>query len=377
MKTRFLLALLILPATLVFAQGDDFVAQDSLKRVDYEVALRTQRAVNKQLNRVIFAEEIGWTPPIHPPSLNFDQVYARIEEVVDQEAGKDDKFPKSFYENVKIEAKELYRMWRAGDQGEDVSVTVRIHGQNKVHKGPLRAVTRDRIIVGSLPFAKQDLSRSDRTHLYWEEHEAAVNRHIRNETQKFETARQAFKDIRREAIGRSEWPKFGFIYNRGPKVWQSRATAFEKQYQKKFNNLYKNLSEEIANSVYAEFGFTFDETAQQWMYKGTGPSEEELKEQQTRSLLVRFKALFSKEETDPMDEVLGLEAPTAPKEKDSLWEDDVESGSRPAKAPAEGVTETPPEAAGPSATAQGASDPQAAPAGAPPIENVDDLYDEN
>lgn len=369
MTTRFLLALLILPATFVFSQGDDFLAQDSLKRVDYEVALRTQRAVNKQLNRVIFAEEIGWTPPIHPPSLTFDQVYARIEEVVDQEAGKDDKFPKSFYENVKIEAKKLYRMWRAGDNGEDVSVTVRIHGQNKVHKGPLRAVTRDRIIVGSLPFAKQDLSRADRTHLYWEEHEAAVNRHIRNETQKFETAREAFKDVRREAIGRSEWPKFGFIYNRGPKVWQSRAAAFEKKYQKKFDNLYKNLSEEIANSVYAEFGFTFDETAQQWMYKGTGPSEEELKEQQTRSLLVRFKALFSKEEPDPVDEVLGL-AP-APKEEDSLWEDDVESGSRPARAPAESATETPPEA-GTSAAAQ-----QAAPAGPPPIENVDDLYDEN
>jgi hypothetical protein len=371
MKTRFLLALLILPATLVFAEDEDFIPQDSLKRVEYEVALRTQRAVNKQLNRVIFAEELGWTPPIHPPKLTFDQVYARIEEVVEMEANKDKNFPKSFYEKIKIEAKERYRMWRHGDNGEKVSVTVRIHGQNKVHSGILRAKTRDRIIVGSTPFAKQDLSKEDLTHLYWEEHESAINRYVRIQTEKFEFARNEFKENERKKEGAKEWPKFGFIYNRGPKVWQSRAGAFEKMYQRKFDELYKSLSEEIANSVYAEFGFTFDETAQQWMFKGSGPSEEELANQRTKSLLNRFKALFSKEEADPIDEQLGLEAPTAPKEEDSLWEDDVESGERPVRAPAEGATEAPTEG-GTAATqnSEGATGP-------PAVENVDDLYDEN
>lgn len=380
MKTHLLLALLILPVTSAFAAGEDFIKQDSLKRVEYEVALRTQRAVNKQLNRVVFAEELGWAPPIHPPKLTYDQVHARIEEVIDREASKDQNYPKSFYEKVKIEAKERYRMWTPGDNGEKVSVTVRVHGQNKVHNGILRAKTRDRIIVGSTPFAKQDLSKEDLTHLYWREHEDAINRYIRLQTEKFESARDQFKEGERQKIGAKEWPKFGFIYNRGPKVWQSREGAFEKMYQKKFKNLNKTLTEEIANTVYAEFGFTFDETAQQWMYRGTGPSEEERKAQETTSLLHRFKAFFGGGDPDPVDEVLGIQ-PTAPKEEDSLWEDEVESGQRPVRAPAEktsdvGTTETPP-AGAPAPADAGTATQGTGASGPPPIENVDDLYDEN
>jgi hypothetical protein len=151
-------------------------------------------------------------------------------------------------------------------------------------------------------------------------------------------------------------------------------------YQKKFKNLNKTLTEEIANTVYAEFGFTFDETAQQWMYRGTGPSEEERKAQETTSLLHRFKAFFSGGDPDPVDEVLGIQ-PTAPKEEDSLWEDEVESGQRPVRAPAEktsdaGTTETPP-AGAPAPADAGTATQGTGASGPPPIENVDDLYDEN
>ena len=376
MKIRILFALLLLPAWSTLAADDDYIEQDSLKRVEFEVALRTQLAVNKQLNRVIYAEEIGWSPPIHPPKLTFDQVYARIEEVVEREANKDDKYPKSFYENIKIEAKQRYRMWKAGDQGETVSVTVRIHGQNKVHTGVLRAITRDRIIVGSTPLAKRDLSKEDLTHLYWEEHEAAVNRYIRIKTEQFEAARTEFKEGIRQKVGKKEWPRFGFVWNNGPKEWQSRAGAFEKQYQAKFASLYKTLSEEIANTVYAEFGFIFNEETQQWQYKGTGPSPDELEKEKTNSLLRRVVALFSRDEPDPIDAVLDIDAPTAPPEEDSLWEDDVESGARPAKLREDSTAPAQEGEGGGDAPAEGAT-PQNTPAGgAPPVEDVSDLYDE-
>jgi hypothetical protein len=69
--------------------------------------------------------------------------------------------------------------------------------------------------------------------------------------------------------------------------------------------------------------------------------------------------------------VLGIEAPTAPKEEDSLWEDDVESGARPAVAPEKDPT------VAPKAQPESAGAAESSDAPPPPVQDVSDLYDEN
>lgn len=290
-----LIALLLLPGTLCFAQGQPaaglHIESNSPERFALQIELQTRKAVNSKLNAVTFALESNIITPIPPQRNTHAQVEQMIEALAESRVEKE--YPRGFHEQIKEEAAAVYKMWEIGDT---VKISFRHHARDKGRLGRLEAKTSTRVIVSSMPVAKEDLHPENLARLYVNDHEEAIQRYIRVKTDAFTRERERrLKQIIAELETRM-WPENEFEQQANNR-WRARKVVFDEVYSKKWQSVYRQLRPQFQKSIYEANGGVYDEINSVWTFPDAdeGAPVVRLRPPQrpeSRSLLARFRRLF-------------------------------------------------------------------------------------
>jgi hypothetical protein len=232
---------------------------NDLPRYDYEIELRSIRQALAKVDMKDVAAEINLAMPVRAPKLLDDQVDKRIETKV--HAAIEANFPSSRYDEIAQAASEKYRMFKVGDF---VSIDGIQRGEWRRIEGYLDAITNDRIKLGDIYYARQDLTELSRPKFYREDHEEAVRKYIAIQTRNFDLAKKEFREEQRRLFANQEWPKFGYVYSRRMRRWVPAEAVLRNRYQKKLKSVAGELRNGIKDEVYANNGYIVD-SLNQWV----------------------------------------------------------------------------------------------------------------
>ena len=286
MRTLFSIfagALVCLPALAVKGVND-------LPRYDYEIELRTIRQALPKVEMKHLAAEINLDMPVRAPMLLDDQVERRIEQKV--LAAIEAKFPSARYDEIAEAASEKYRMYKIGDF---VSIEGIQRGEWRRIEGHLDAITNERLKLGDIYYARQDLTDLTRPKFYREDHEEAVRKYITIQTRNFDLTKKEFREEQRRLFANQEWPKFGYVYSRRMRRWVPAEAVLRSRYQKKVKSVAAELRDAIKEEIYAKNGYILDKLNQQWVLEGDAA----LASQSTMLAKVRQFLLQDSKESQP------------------------------------------------------------------------------
>ena len=230
-----------------------------LPRYDYEIKLRAVRQALTKVDMNDLAAEINLAMPVRAPKLLTDQITNRIEKKL--EVVLEEKFPSSRYDEIEQAASEKYRMFKIG---EFVSIDGIQRGEWRRIEGYLDAITNDRIKLGDIYYARQDLTELTMPKFYREDHEEAVRKYKAIHTRNFDLAKKEFREEQRRLFANQEWPKFGYVYSRRMRRWVPAEAVLRNRYQKKLKGVIDELHNGIKEAVYADNGYVLD-SLNQWV----------------------------------------------------------------------------------------------------------------
>jgi len=275
-----------------------------LPKYDYEIELRTVRQALAKVNMKDVAAEINLAMPVRAPKLLADQVDTRIEKKV--EDAIEENFPSSRYDEIAQAANEKYRMFKIGDF---VSMDGLQRGEWRRLEGYLDAITNDRIKLGDIYYARQDLTELTRPKFYREDHEKAVRKYVTIQTRNFDLAKKEFREKQRRLFANQEWPRFGYVYSRRMRRWVPAEAVLRNRYQKKINNVAGKLRNDIREEVYAKNGYIVD-GLNQWVLESDAALTS------SASMLVKVRQFLLQEMKD------GSSGGGAGQQNDGKWEDE-------------------------------------------------------
>ena len=232
---------------------------NDLPRYDYEIDLRTVRQALAKVDMKDVAAEINLAMPVRAPKLLADQVDKRIENKV--QVAIEASFPSSRYDEIAQEASEKYRMYKIGDF---VSMDGIQRGEWRRIEGYLDAITNERLKLGDIYYARQDLTELSRPKFYREDHEEAVRKYVAIQTRNFDLAKKEFREEQRRLFANQEWPKFGYVYSRRMRRWVPAEAVLRNRYQKKLKNVFDELRNGIKDEILANNGYIVD-SLNQWV----------------------------------------------------------------------------------------------------------------
>lgn len=281
---------------------------DDLSRYDYEIELRTIRQALAKVEIKDVAAEINLSMPVRAPQLLADQVDKMIEKKV--EAAIEANFPSSRYDEIAQAASEKYRMFKVGDF---VSMDGIQRGEWRRIEGYLDAITNDRIKLGDIYYARQDLTEVTRPKFYREDHEEAVRKYTAIQTRNFDLAKKEFREGQRRLFANQTWPKFGYVYSRRMRRWVPAEAVLRNRYQKKLKKMAAELRNGIKEEIYADNGYIVD-SLNQWVL------ESDVALTSNTSMLVMVRQFLLQEMKDGSSS--GGEEQQNDDNRDGEWEDE-------------------------------------------------------
>jgi hypothetical protein len=205
------------------------------------------------------AAEIKLAMPVRAPKLLEDQINNRIDKKV--RVVLEEKCPDSRYAEIEQAASEKYRMYKIGDF---VSMDGIQRGEWRRIEGYLDAITNERIKLGDIYYARQDLTELARPKFYREDHEQAVRKYKAIQVRNFNLAKKELQEEQRRLFANQEWPKFGYVYSRRMRRWVPAETVLRNRYQKKLKRIAGEQRNGIMEEVYAANGYILD-SRNQWV----------------------------------------------------------------------------------------------------------------
>lgn len=346
------------------------IESNSPLRYALEIEFQARKELIGKISAVTYALDNEIETPIPPARMSKERVWAEVE--AGAEAVVDKEFPRTFGDTIREEAQKKYEIWNTGDT---VKIRFQHLGRQTVREGILDAKATNRVIVSSLPIARRDIDREHLARLYIADHEQAIQRYIRKATDKFDRERTERLSEERKALADKLFRKYG--YRRHGDKWADRKGIFDQEYRAAWAALHDESYPQFKRTIYEANGGVYDEINDEWTFPDASEAKEIVEIRPTqrpeaRSLLQRFRQLFLGEEADVSDlSEQPEEAGSTGFTEDDIWESDIEKGLG-AEAEIEksaldeensGSVEAPPQ-------------PQR-PGGPPPVQPVDDLYDED
>ena len=277
----------------VCAQDDSW--QEKRSRLQAEIERRVQAEVDREVKPEKVALACGLKWPVATPKKRLDEVFAEAEAA--HNAALEKEYPSRLQEEIKQEAQRLYGYCKVGDE-----VTIRTTGKmGHEITGRLQTVTPARIRIANRWVNAVDLDRDTMARFIPEQAQEVQTKYVERETRRLRLRmddfsrrfrRKTFPGILRQNGDRPleelNGPEFLHPANGFPSLIGSDRLFAARQACE------QQLAPEIAEEVYTENGFYYDDGTQAWLPVELRPKEESSRPASSRrgGVFDKLKRLF-------------------------------------------------------------------------------------
>ncbi len=241
---------------------------DKLLSYEFEIEKLTLQEVNKRVKPEDIAAKYKLRTPIVPPRLDKSQVEALIAKEV--EAAVELRHPHSHFQQIEVDAKERFRMYKVGEK-----VLLRVRDQRrsvwtKTYE-TIRQITPKGVRMGDQFFIFRDIHSAEYPHFFREQHDKAIEREIAANTARYKRVRAEYEKQAFRRLSRRIWRSEGYVYRRSNRKWVPREEVFNFLYQRAWKKAYDEVRSDIENTVKTNAGLAWNEHLGRW----EDPTQEE------------------------------------------------------------------------------------------------------
>lgn len=249
------------------------------QRLEALVETRLEAEATRRVDRRAQAVSLGLGWPVKPPVMSLSEVFQEARARI--AAALEKRLPEKAWARFVEEARETYELHKLGD-----SIRLVLRGGLGPHSlltGRLRAVTPERIRVGSRWVLRSDIAEEDQARLYPEVSEEAQQRYVRAQNVRYDLARQRYQAELERAVIPSACRDGGYVprdeaavASLRPEDWVSAHDLLESRCREVMRIEKEKLRTAVEEQVYSANGYEYDEELGRWVRQAKGSAKSPL-----------------------------------------------------------------------------------------------------